>query len=81
MSTTAPDPDLLSAEDERAIKRLIRLYTAKRDFEIVEALFFDLGIGWEKVEKSKPTHLGTGERKNGVSANSRALAAKVEDDE
>jgi hypothetical protein len=44
-------------------------------------LFFDLGIGWEKVEKSKPTHLGTGERKNGVSANSRALAAKVEDDE
>lgn len=37
----AGDPN---AEDKRAIKRLIRRYTAKRDWDMVRALFTDLGL-------------------------------------
>lgn len=31
------------SNDERAIRRLIRRYTRKRDWEMVQALFLDLG--------------------------------------
>lgn len=38
-------------EDVRAIRRLIKRYTKKRDWTMVWALFFDLGTLLEEVER------------------------------
>lgn len=40
-------------EDIRAIKRLIKRYTQKRDWEIVRALFYDLGQILEEQENGQ----------------------------
>lgn len=38
-------------EDERALKRLIRHYTSKRDWRMVEELFGELGRRWEAEQR------------------------------
>jgi hypothetical protein len=66
------EPEFLP-EDERAAKRLIKRYTRKRDWDMVRSLFLDLGTHYAEEEAAKPAHLGTGQRKHGLSSNTRQL--------